>query len=43
MKRVTQSLENLFDWNLGLSDQEKHGGWDSPFDPRGSSNNFTEG
>jgi predicted alpha-1,2-mannosidase len=42
MKR-SQSWKNIFDSTTGFMRPKKNGNWESPFDPREVSNNFTEG
>lgn len=39
----SQNWKNIFDWKAGFMHAKKNGGWDTPFDPREVSNNFTEG
>jgi len=42
MKR-SQNWKNVFNWETGLMQPKKNGGWDKPFDPREVNNNYTEG
>lgn len=42
-EKRSQNWKNIFDNKTGFMRPKKNGGWETPFDPREVSNNFTEG